>query len=197
LNDDNTEYYSVLGTVEKTNDSTLIITDDDERLLVSNRSALNSMSDADRIIAYFTMADEAKPEGIDYVIDIYNFSEVLLKPVTVFTSEIADSVGNDPVDVADIWVSKNYLNLNFQYYGGSTGKIHYIHLIRNQGEVPTDTVELEIRHNDQNDSQSYYLRGFVSFDISSLQHAGDSVILHVKATEYNPPHFDKYFTYKF
>ncbi|HEX2395065.1 MAG TPA: NigD-like C-terminal domain-containing protein [Bacteroidales bacterium] len=195
--DEGPQYYSVLGTVEKANDSTFVISDEDEKLLVNNSSALNLIKDNERIIAYFSISDMAKPAGVDLVIDIYNYSEVLFKPVTVLTEEIADSIGNDPMNVRDIWLAKDYLNLNFEYYGGSTDKIHYINLIRYPGDIPTDTVELEIRHNDNEDSQTYYLSGFVSFDLQSLRHAGDSVVLHIKAKDYDLHQYEKYFTYRF
>lgn len=195
--DESPEYYSVLGTVEKVEDSTFVVSDEDERLLVNNASSLNSVNDNDRIIAYFTMSDMAKPSGVDYVIDIYNFSRILFKPVTILSAEIIDSIGNDPLRVRDIWLAKDYLNLNFEYYGGSSGKIHYINLIRSPGELPLDTIDLEIRHNANEDSQLYLLSGFVSFDLQSLRNEGDSVVLRIKANDYYNPDFEEYFTYKF
>lgn len=195
--EDNPEYYSVLGTVDKTEDSTFVISDEDEKLLVNNRESLNTVNDNSRIIAYFSMSDMAKPAGVDYVIDVYNFTDVLFKPVTILNAELTDSVGNDPLNVRDIWLAKDYLNLNFEYYGGPTGKIHYIHLTRMPGELATDTIDLEIRHNNRDDSQAYVLSGFVSFDLQSLKNSGDSVVLRIKAKEYNDRLFNKSFTYKF
>jgi len=195
--EDSPEFYSVLGTVEKVEDSTFVVSDEDERLLVINSSALNSVNDNDRIIVYFTISDMAKPIGVDYVIDIYNFSTVLFKPVLVLEYEISDSIGNDPMTVRNIWIAKDFLNLNFDYYGGSSGIKHFINLIRFPGDIPTDTVELELRHNANDDSESLLLNGFVSFDLQSLRNAGDSVVIHVKAKEYNSRQFDKHLIYKF
>jgi hypothetical protein len=195
--DESPEYFNVLGTINKTNDSIFVISDKDERLLVNNASELTQVKDSARIIAYFTMSDKEVPSGVDYVIDIYYYTDVLLKPLVVLTDEIADSIGNDPLEVTEIWVSKDYLNLGFQYYGSSSGKIHYINLIRFPGEIAPDTVELEIRHNANEDYQTYLLNGFVNFDLRALKNEGDSVVLHVKAKENFNPQLDKYLTYKF
>ncbi len=195
--EDSDNYYSVLGTVEKTGDNILIISDDDERLLINNKSMVGSLIDEDRVIAYFTMVDVVEPEGVDYVIDIYSYTKVVFKPVIVLTPQIADSIGNDPLDISDIWVAKDYLNVDFNYYGGSAGIKHYINLIRYPGEISTDTIDLEIRHNDNSDSQGYLLRGFVTFDLSSLKNPGDSVVLRIKAKEISPPDFDQHLVYKF
>jgi len=195
--DENPEYFSVLGTVVKANDSTFVVSDEDERLLVNNASALSTINNNERIIAYFSMSDMAKPAGVDYVIDIYNFSPVLFKPVIELTPNIIDSIGNDPMTVRDLWLAKDYLNLNFEYYG-SGNKIHYINLTRTPGEVATDTVLVEIKHNARLDPENYALNGFVSFDLQPLKSEGiDSLILHVRAKGYNNNTFNKFFTYKF
>src|SRR5512133_657249 len=180
--DENTQYYQVLGTLSKTDDSTIVVSDDDERLLVNNSGSVSNLDSSDRIIAYFSMANVQKPQGIDYVIDIYNFTKVLFKPVVDLTEANADSMGNDELKVRDMWISKDYLNVNFEYYG-NTG-LHLINLVKPAQTLPSDTVQLELRHNDNSDPQSYLMNGFVSFDLKSLKDAtADSVVLHIKAKE--------------
>jgi len=194
--DENTEYYSVLGTVAKSNDSVIVVSDDDERLLVNNSGSLSSINDNERIILYFTLIEEPLPSGVDYIIDVYNFTKVLFKPVIELTDQIADSIGNDPMTVRDIWLAKDYLNLNFEFYGND--EVHYINLTRNPGEIPTDTINLEVRHNDNDDPYNYLRNGFVTFDLESLRNeVKDSVVLHIKAKGYNSTYYDKSFTYKF
>jgi hypothetical protein len=167
------QYYQVLGTVSKTDDSTIIVADDNMRFLVQNAGSL-----------------------IDYVIEVYNYSKVLYKPVIDLTGANADSIGNDPLEIWDIWVAKNYLNLNFEYYGND--QVHLINLVRLPGNTSSDTIELEVRHNDKQDAEMALMKGFVTFNLESLQKEGaDSVYLHVKAKEYNSRVYDKYFTYKY
>ena len=196
MKNDSEEFYTVLGTVDKENDSTIIVSDDDERLLVNNAGSLSEINSNERIIAYFSIADQALPTGIDYVVDIFNFSKVLFKPVIELTAENADSIGVDPLEVYNIWLVKDYLNLEFKYFGFD--KIHYINLTRAPGEIPTDTIDLEIKHNDNGDGSSYTMNGFVSFDLVSLQsEVKDSVVIHVQADEYYNETYSKFFTYKY
>lgn len=191
------EYYSTIGMVSVSGDSTIITSDDGERLLVSNSSSISSsVKDKDRVIANFTLVDRTLPNGINYVIDVYSIEKVLFKPVVELTSSISDSIGNDEVGIDAIQVVKDFLNLSFKFYGNS--KVHYINLIRYPGEIRTDTVNLEIRHNNNGDSGGYLTYGFVTFDLKSLQNnVKDSVVLHIKAKEFNDRTFEKNITYKY
>lgn len=190
-------YYSTLGIIVITQDSTIIEADDGARFLVANRNSLNvAVENGDRVIVDFTIVDNIAPQGIDLVIEIYNLEKVLFKPVIEINSEIADSIGNDPLQVGSLWLEKDFINLNFMYYGNTL--IHYINLIRYPGEIPVDTIDLEIRHNNNNDEPRYNYSGFVSFDLRSLQNeVADSVVLRIKAREFDNQHFEKNFTYRY
>lgn len=196
-NKDDTEYYSTLGIINITNDSIIIESDEGNRLLVDNRAAIGSaIKDKDRVIANFSLVNEQLPTGIDYIIDIYDIVKVLFKPVIELTPEIADSIGNDELAVSSLWLEKDFINLNFMYYGGQ--EKHLINLIRYPGEIRTDTVTLEIRHNENDDNGSYYLNGFVSFDVRSLRNdVADSVIICIKAKEFDNRTYKKNVTYKY
>jgi len=190
-------YYSELGNIRIANDSAIIETDAGDRLLVHNPESISpTVANNDRVLVDFSLVEGTAPAGIDYVIDIINLMEVLVKPVIVITPENADSIGNDPITVSNLWLEKNYLNLSFTFFGGEQG--HIINLVRNPGEIPVDTVDLEIRHNEHNDNGTYYYISLVSFDLTSLQNeVADSVILSVKAYEGDSRTFQKFITYKF
>ncbi|MFN8206186.1 MAG: NigD-like C-terminal domain-containing protein [Bacteroidales bacterium] len=196
-NKEEPQYYSALGVLAIQADSTIIETDDNERLLVLNRANPGAgYSNRDRVIADFSLAGGVKPAGIDYLVNIERLEKVLFKPVKEITAENSDSVGNDPMAVRNIWLAKDFLNLSFGFYGGN--QTHYINLVRQPGELPQDTVELEIRHNDRDDSGYYALRGFVSFDLSSLRSSqADSVIIKVSAKEFDSRTYTGNFTYKY
>lgn len=188
-------YYSALGIIRISEDSVVIETDNGNRLLVDDRSRIGiPLVDNDRVIAYFTLVDKTAPVGVDLVIDIYDISKVLFKPVIELTSAIADSIGDDPLTVGSVWLDKDFLNLSFIYYGGQ--KMHFINLIRQPGELRTDTIDLEIRHNNNDDGGVYSYSGFVSFDLSSLQNeVNDSVVLRIKAREFSNQTYRENFIY--
>jgi hypothetical protein len=82
------------------------------------------------------------------------------------------------------------------FIGGN--ETHYLNLVGFPDEPINDTINLEIRHNNKDDNGSTYYNGFVNFDLSSLQQEGvDSVVLRIKAKEYDNRQYEKYFTYTF
>jgi hypothetical protein len=190
-------YYSTLGIIHITDESVIIESDKGTMLLVNDWDKIGlPLNDGDRVIAYFTLVDKTSPAGIDLVIDIYNIEKVLFKPVIELTSEIADSIGDDALTVYSLWLERDFLNLSFLYYGGE--KKHYINLIRYPGGIPTDTIELEIRHNSNDDGGINSYNGFVSFDLRSLQNTvSDSMILRIKARDYSNQNYMKNFIYTY
>ncbi len=194
--DDEEEYYQALGTLSKTEDSTIILSDDHERLLVENSEGLATLNNGDRLIAYFTLVNKTLPQGIDYIVSVYDYDKVLFKPVIDITSEIEDSIGNDPVSVNGMQVVNDILNVDFSYYGSGTVK-HFINLVKQPGPVPTDTIELQFRHNNKDDYSNYVLNGLVSFDLESLRNdVADSVVLKIVAKGYQQ-NYVKHVTYKY
>jgi hypothetical protein len=190
-------YYD-FGIISITSDSTIINCDGGDRLLVSNPNFGSTIQDKNRVYARFSLVNnKTLPRGIDYIVELTYIEKILFKPVIVLTSANADSIGNDRLSIYNIWLAKNFLNLDF-YYDGSGQVKHYINLTRAQGAIPTDTIDLEIRQNNNDDYAAKSYNGFVTFDLTSLQNnVADSVILHVKAKEYGSRTFEKYFTYKY
>jgi hypothetical protein len=187
--------YSAIGMLHITTDSTILLSDDNERLLIKN-SIISDFKDNDRVVIQFNETEETLPQGINRVIEVGEVIKVLTKPIFVLQSQFIDSIGDDELTINSLWVGKNYLNLNFTYYGGFQD--HYINLTRQPGDIPTDTVELAIKHNNNEDSGNSGFYAFVSFDLTTLKNTvADSVILHVTAKEFNNRTFNKYFTYKY
>lgn len=189
-------YYSTLGIISEQNDSTFIESDGGKRMFIVNPSLGSDIKEGDRVFAYFTIVDKTLPAGVDYIIDVYSIEEVLFKAIFEYDSTNSDSIGNDEITVNAIEIAKDYLNLNFSFLGGQNK--HYINLARPKGEFATDTVELEIRHNDNNDLGINWINAFVSFDLTSIQNnVADSVILRIKANGYDNDSYQKILTYKY
>lgn len=192
----NDTYYYVIGNMQMTSDSILIISDANEHLLITNWPGVANIKDNDRVYAYFTIREKRTASDSLIIINLYSINKILTKPVFVLTPATVDSIGNDPLKVHSLWITKNYLNLEFSYFGYN--QTHYINLTRQEGNIPTDTINLEIMHNSHNDSQVAEMEALVSFDITSLQNTlKDSVILHITAKEYDDRIYEKYMTYKY
>lgn len=190
-------YYTSLGIISIDYDSTIIYTDDNQRLLVSDpNSVLPAILSGNRVFVTFTLTNQQLPTGIDGVIDIYYIEKINVKQVVELTPEIADSIGNDPLTISSWLLARDFLNVNVQVFGGE--KAHYVNLIRSPGAIPVDTINLEIRHNNNSDPGQIALNGFLSFDLVSLQNdVADSVVLCIKAKEFGGTTFKQYLTYKY
>lgn len=189
--DDN--YYSLgdiwisLGMIEKTTDNSFVIHIDngDTLVPVSNNVPYFTFEDSQRIMVNYTILDEVGQSTNKFWVKINNLYDVLLKDIIVLTETNSDSIGNNPVNIDDIWISKNYLNIEFRYLGGE--KTHFINLVRQPGNITdlAQPIELELRHNDQNDTQDYNLVGFVTFNLNEIKNPElDSVAFKVKSTDF-------------
>lgn len=138
--------------------------------------------DGQRVIANYTiLADKRKTGMYDYDVKLNDVYEVLTKGIFQITPQKQDSIGNDSVQISDIWIGSKYLNVEFVYQGYNA--IHYINLVSDVSKTYTDgKVHLEFRHNNRDDYAMYNYWGLVSFDISSIQDSQkDSVQLVIHA----------------
>ena len=55
--------------------------------------------------------------GYDYYVAINDIDTVLVKNIIPITPETADSIGNDPVNIIDMWTSDEYLTIQFEMQG--------------------------------------------------------------------------------
>ncbi len=153
-----------------------------------------------RIIASYSILSTADKSNLySHKVQLNDVYEVLTKSIFKVTSTNQDSIGNDPVQINDMWIGSDYLNVEFQYPGFN--QIHFINLVSDNTKTYTDgKVHLEFRHNANNDSPSYSKWGIVSFDISSLKTnaIGDSVNLVIHTKVFRTPQDQTYnLTYKF
>lgn len=157
---------------------------DDSTLMWTAASAFHNFKpkDGQRLIANYTILADKRPTGLyDYDIRLNDMYEVLTKPIFYVTPATQDSIGNDSVEITDIWIGSKYLNVEFAFYGHD--KMHYINLVKdNQRLFTDDKIHLEFRHNGRGDAPLYRRYGIASFDISPLiDVARDSVplVIHV------------------
>lgn len=191
----NNSIYNALGIVRISGDSTIVILDNDQRMLVENTDELSSApKNGIRILAYFTISSKTDP-NVDLLIKLVSWNQILFKPVVKLTAANSDSLGTDPIGISSVWVAKDYLNVSFNFYAFNGS--HSFNLARVSG-TSTDTITVEIRHNANKDDQSNLYSGLMTFDLTSLRSAtADSVVLDVKASGFDHQSYDQYFTYKY
>ena len=157
-------------------------------------SSDSRLKTGDRIlISYTILGDDAGESGevSEYFIKVNSVKKILLKGILDITPENQDSIGNDPVIVEDHWITDSLLNFELKYWGHY--KIHFINLVKEPGEITegSQPIELELRHNDNDDVKDYQYSAFVSFSLNELKIAGlDSVKFRVTSTDCNGDLFE-------
>lgn len=143
----------------------------------------------DRVLVNFTILDDKVDNSGEieaYYVKVNSVREILMKGILDITAENQDSIGNDPIEVEEHWVTNNLLNLQLKYWGRE--EIHFINLVKKPGVLTAagQPFELELRHNSNDDEKSIPFTALVSFELDSLQVAGiDSVRFKVKSTDYD------------
>jgi hypothetical protein len=156
--------------------------------------------DGQRIIAtYSILSVNGNNSSYNHKVSLNDVYEVLTKKIFKITPNTQDSIGNDPINITDLWVGSDFLNVEFNYQGQN--KIHFINLVSDSTKTYTDgKVHLEFRHNANNDYPMFWRWGIVSFNLKSLQPlaVGDSVNMVIHTKEFGTT-VDKSYnvTYKF
>ncbi|MDR1257866.1 MAG: NigD-like protein [Tannerellaceae bacterium] len=104
-------------------------------------------------------------QGYDYAVKLNRIDTILTKQPAENLGEGNDAAyGNDPVEIADIWIGDGFLNILFK--ANFSGNIkHLVNLIPDV--TASDTPHrMEFRHNAFGDNSSYRHYGIVAFDLS-------------------------------
>lgn len=138
-----------------------------------------------RVFVNYTILSDKIGEYDNYI-KINDMWNILTKEAIELNATNADSIGNDPIKINDIWVGGDYLNVSFMFnYGGI--RPHAINLVKNtlEQEEDNETIELEFRHNSYDSSENRLYEGFVCFDLKPFRNNEvDSVKLSIKTLEW-------------
>ncbi|MCD7900483.1 MAG: NigD-like protein [Bacteroides sp.] len=168
--DDDDDKYSLLIATVKVNDGKdyYFLMDDGNKVLPGDTTAIHNYKvvDGQRVFVYFDELEE-KVNGYDYNIRVISIQNILTKGVIPITEATQDSIGDDPANLAYVWFGGGFLNIEFHIMGSnSSSKPHMINLVRdeeNPGEEEDGYINLEFRHNAQNDYPLERLVSMVSF----------------------------------
>lgn len=123
------------------------------------------LADGTRLMASFTLLSDKQGE-FDHYVRLNDYSKVLTKDVINLNTANKDSIGDDKVRITDMWVSGDYLNVEFQMNLPSVNK-HRVNLVKNTTvtDPVDDYIHLEYRYNDMDDVTGYIAHSVVSFKL--------------------------------
>lgn len=158
------------------------LTADDGKTLFPSNSQLWSnqeLTDGQRAFVIFNELDQPV-NGYDYNIEIKHIDKILTKEiVTMGEGENTEKkIGDDKINATYLWITKDnkYLTIEFQYLGThSEDKKHFLNLVINNPQPEStnsrdnDYIDLEFRHNSENDSPERLGEGYISFKLDKIK----------------------------
>lgn len=148
--------------------------DEGTRMYPSDTTQINNYAlvEGQRAFVYFNLLDE-KADGYDYNAKINHVENILTKDIYFMPAEKADSIGDDRINITNMWITDNYLNIQYQlYHSGNADKKHMLNLIVNEASDGANDKEgyitLEFRQNAYDDEPSKPGQGLVSFKLDKI-----------------------------
>uniref|UniRef100_UPI003216C7A3 NigD1/NigD2 family lipoprotein n=1 Tax=uncultured Draconibacterium sp. TaxID=1573823 RepID=UPI003216C7A3 len=195
--DDNDENYSLndmwagFGVLKVEESGSYLIYLDSKEVLVPVASGYQGWQEdyenGDRIWVNYTILDQdladSKPR---YYVKVNAIESVLMKGILDITPEIEDSIGNDPIVVLNHWITDSLISFKLKYWGYD--EIHFLNLVKQPGVITEEDqpIQLELRHNANNDDKVMPYTAFVSFSMNDLRIEGlDSVRFEFTSTDYD------------
>ena len=173
-----------IATVQPVGQNSFTLLLDNGKLLWPAASAVRYFPrENQRVIVNYTILSDRHGE-FDHLIRINDIWNVLTKQVIELTAENADSIGNDPVRINQMWVGGDFLNVSFVFNWGGV-RPHAINLVKNTTiSQVSDVIHLEFRHNSFGSTSTQGREGLVSFDLRPFRtEEKDEVRFSVKVNE--------------
>ncbi len=174
LDDDNEStplQYLEMGIVQLgESDEIRVMTDSDLLLEFATYPVSFDYEDDQRVMIQYSVNEEnTESADYDYLVDVYSVQEVRLKDVIELNEENRDTIGDDQIYINEVWVSGDFLNVDFYFYGD--GEVHYINVVKDPEEQTDDAskIYLQVRHDARDDEMVERYRGVMSFRLEPLQ----------------------------
>lgn len=148
--------------------------DEGTKMFPGDTAQINNYTliEGQRAFVYFNLLDE-KVNGYDYNAKINHVENILTKDIYFMPAEKADSIGDDRINITNMWITDNYLNIQHQlYHSGDDEKKHMLNLIVNESSDGKNDKEgyitLEFRQNAYDDDPLRPGQGLVSFKLDKI-----------------------------
>jgi hypothetical protein len=159
------KYWVSLATVYQTNPSgSFGVQFDNGSYAVANETDFK-VENGKRVILNYSILSDSINEQLLRKIRINNINEVDIKKIETLNASNQDNIGNDPVDIDEIWVGGNYLNVSFTYYGDKVK--HLFSMVKNSllPAAADGKTHLEFRQNAYNERYIIQNKDIISFDL--------------------------------
>ncbi|WP_425591968.1 NigD-like protein [Bacteroides zoogleoformans] len=128
--------------------------------------------DGQRAFVNFSKLNETI-KGYHYNGKIHRIENILTKDIYFMPAAKADSIGDDRINITDLWIAANYLNIKYQFYRSNDhADKHMLNLIVNEAATneknKSNYVNVEFRHNAYNAAQQVVTNGLVSFKLDKI-----------------------------
>lgn len=147
--------------------------DDGSSLYPSDTTAIHgyAVKDEQRAFVYFSLLEEELP-GYEYNAKLEHIEDILTKDIYRMPPDKADSIGNDRIDVENVWLTQNHINIVYKFYhSNDMDKKHMLNLVIDEGRDVADDgyLHLSFRHNAYNDTPLQGGSGIVSFKLDAVR----------------------------
>lgn len=169
--------FTICTVKQNTANDYYFILDDNTTLYPSDKSLISyyDAKDGQRVITRFRFSS-VKTEGYTYSAKIYTIDNIYQNDATIVSAqEELDKLKDDKIDYYGyILSSLNYLNLGIGFAANDVSK-HSFDLIRNDLSqidpqyIKDGYLNLELRHNNDNDSSGSIHQTYISFKMDALK----------------------------
>ena len=175
--DDNFTYYADMATVKELDGQWILQSDNCGKLVPDNSSIIklnDAAKDGQRVIAAFNFFNEENSRNSSRSIELYDIYRVLTKDLYQMPAEKEDSIGDDRINITNMWIANDHLNIQYQiHYDDTSNKSHMLNLIVNEAaddkNDKEDYLTLEFRHNAYGEAQRKLGPGIVSFRLNNIR----------------------------
>jgi hypothetical protein len=162
------KYWVSLATVYQTNSSgSFGVQFDNGSYAVANETGFKA-ENGKRVIINYSILSDSINEQLLRTIRINNINEVEIKKIESLNASNQENIGQDPVDIDEIWIGGNYLNVSFRYY---SDKVKHVFSMVTNSLLPTAAdgkIHLEFRQNAFNERYIIQNNGIISFDLKDF-----------------------------
>lgn len=185
--DNFTVQLATVNTIDSQSGTYFLILDNGESLWPAVSDVNYSPHNNQRVIVNYTLLSD-QINGYDHYVKINGISDILTKNIVELTPNNEATIGNDPIDILQLWPGDHYLNFHYVINVGNEFQ-HTINLVQNKLNnkyMENDTLVLELRHNANGDPAKFERSSYASFDMKPFEiKEQDSINIKVQIKNIN------------